>query len=96
MEGIAPPPPGGGGVEWPGGWVGGWLSPGQGPNPPPPRESFLINGLTTVNHILNHSGGNPLSLDYMQQIAAAMVQDGADAIFSYGLQFIQKLQEKNI
>ena len=36
----------------------------------------------------------PLSLDCMKQIAAAIAQDEADAIFSYGL--IQKNQQKNI
>ena len=59
-------------------------------------DSFLINSLTAVNHILKHSGGNPLSLDYMKQMAAAMAQDEADAIFGYGVQLIQKLQQKNI
>ena len=45
-------------------------------------ESFLINGLTAVNHILKSADCQPLTLNNLKQVAAKMAQAEASMIVS--------------
>ena len=59
-------------------------------------ESFLINGLTTINHILRVTNGNLKTLEDMKQAAASMADLEASIISGFDARHILSLQHKNI
>ena len=59
-------------------------------------ESFLINGLTAINHILRVTNGNLKTLEDMKQAAASMADLEASIISGFDARHILSLQHKNI
>ena len=59
-------------------------------------ESFLINGLAAVNHMLKSTNCQPLTLNDMKQVAAKMAQAEASIIASSNLTQLHAQQPDNI
>ena len=59
-------------------------------------ESFLINGLTSINHILRVTNSKLKTLEDMKQAAASMADLEASIISGFDARHILSLQHKNI
>ena len=59
-------------------------------------ESFLINGLAAVNHVLKSADCKPLTLNDMKQVDAKMAQSEANIIASSNLAEMHTQQSDNI
>ena len=59
-------------------------------------ESFLINGLTAINHILRVTNSRLKTLEDMKQVAISMADLEANIISGFDARHILSLQHKNI